>query len=338
MAFGAFLGLFEEILTLLPIVIIIAISLGYDSFTGFLISLVATGIGFATSISNPFTILLASQIIGVSPLANGWYRVIIFIVMYLLLVGLVLLYVKRIKKNPEKSYTYEHDLETRGGILEEEQIENEKFIRLVYTIFFILVFAVLLVFSLVSSIRGYIVPGLIVVFLIFGLIAGYITSKDFKFMMKSFGKGVVTGLPSIALVLLASSIKYILVEGMVLDTIANWINIGIEGKNVYLIAILILLVVLVLEFFITSSTAKAVLVMGILASINIGLSKELLVLIYTFGDGYTNLFFPTSPVLLIGLSLIGFDYFKWVKKSWMYFLLVFLLVIGFICLGILISY
>ncbi len=38
-------------------------------------------------------------------------------------------------------------------------------------------------------------------------------------------------------------------------------------------------------------------------------------LIYLFGDGYTNLFFPTSPVLWIGLSMIGMSYGKWLKKS-----------------------
>ena len=119
MAFGSFLGLFEEILTLLPICIIIAISMGYDSFIGFMISLAATGIGFATAISNPFTILFASQVIGVNPLVNGWYRVIIFVIIYLLFVFLVLLYVRRIKKDPTKSYTYEHDLETKSGILED---------------------------------------------------------------------------------------------------------------------------------------------------------------------------------------------------------------------------
>ena len=46
MVFGAFLGLFEEMLTLLPIVAILTLSLGYDSFTGFLISIVACGLDF----------------------------------------------------------------------------------------------------------------------------------------------------------------------------------------------------------------------------------------------------------------------------------------------------
>ena len=98
------------------------------------------------------------------------------------------------------------------------------------------------------------------------------------------------------------------------------------------------MIILVLEFFISSSTAKAIFVMGILSILSLGLSKEMIVLIYTFGDGYTNLLFPTSPVLLIGLSMIGVSYFKWLKKSIPFFLITFALVIAFIFLGIVIGY
>ena len=98
------------------------------------------------------------------------------------------------------------------------------------------------------------------------------------------------------------------------------------------------LIVLLLEFFISSSTAKAILVMGLLSVLNIGLSKPLLVLLYTFGDGYTNVLFPTSPVLLISLSMIQVDYLTWIKKSFPLFLLNFLLVIGFIWLAVTVHY
>ena len=98
------------------------------------------------------------------------------------------------------------------------------------------------------------------------------------------------------------------------------------------------LIVLLLEFFISSSTAKAIFVMGILAVANIGLSKSMSVLIYTFADGYTNILFPTSPVLLIALSMIETDYLKWVRKSLPLFILNFLLVLFFIFFGIVIGY
>ena len=154
--------------------------------------------------------------------------------------------------------------------------------------------------------------------------------------MKSFGKGVLSALPSIAFIFMASSIKYIFVEGKILPTITNTINLLTQNNSPYVLAAILFGIILVLEFFISSSTAKAVFVMSILGVLNLGITKEMLVLIYTFADGYTNLLFPTSPVLLIGLSMIGFSYFKWVKKSWPFFVITFILVLGFIALGILI--
>ena len=150
-------------------------------------------------------------------------------------------------------------------------------------------------------------------------------------------------LPTLAFIALAASVKYVLEEGHVLDTLVNQINSMISGGNIFLIALAIYLIVLVLEFFISSSTAKAVLVMGILAMVfnsnpNLGLNKEMLVLLYTFGDGYTNVIFPTSPVLLISLSMIGVNYLTWVKKSFLFFLVNFVLVVAFIALGVAVGY
>ena len=67
--------------------------------------------------------------------------------------------------------------------------------------------------------------------------------------------------------------------------------------------------------------------MGILSFVSVELSKELLVLIFVFGDGFTNVLLPTSPVLLIGLSMINMNYFSWLKKSKYLFLINFVLVI-----------
>ena len=63
-----------------------------------------------------------------------------------------------------------------------------------------------------------------------------------------------------------------------------------------------------------------------------------LVLLYTFGDGYTNVLFPTSPVLLLSLSMIELDYFTWIKKSAPLFAVNFALVILFILLGVAVAY
>ncbi len=339
MLFGAMLGLFEEMLTLLPVIVILSVSLGYDSFTGFLISIVACGFGFSSAITNPFTVLFASQLIGVNPMTNVWYRIIIFIVMYGLIELTVYLYTKKIKKDPKSSYTYESDLRLKGNVFKEDKVEGEKRIFLSYMIFFAVVLAVLIAFSAIDAIRGYTVVALIAVFIIGGTLASLVASGfDFKSTFKSFLKGALSVIPTVLFILMASSVKYILVEGRVLPTITNAINGLVENRNPYSLALILFLIVLVLEFFISSSTAKAIFVMSILGVLTLDLTKEMQVLIYTFADGYTNLLFPTSPVLLIGLSMIEFSYFKWLKKSWLLFAVTFTLVILFLILGIFIGF
>ena len=341
--FGSFLGLFEEMLTMLPIVAVLCLTLGYDSFTGFLSCIVACGFGFAGAITNPFTVLLASEIIGVNPMEHIWYRLIIFAVMFLLFVGYLLFYVRRIEKSPEKSVTLTHDNQLREELAANRERSADdpgtsKKAQIVYTVFLLLALVLIITASTISAVRSYTVVILIAYFLIFGILAGILVSGKPGAVFKSFGKGFLGALPTIVFIACAASVKYIFEEGHILPTVVHKINTLSEGKNLFLIALLIYLIVLALEFFISSSTAKAVLVMGLLAMVNIGLSKQMMVLLYTFADGYTNVLFPTSPVLLISLSMIGVDYFKWVKKSWMLFLVNFALVILFIVIGVAVSY
>ncbi|MBQ7275641.1 MAG: hypothetical protein IJS58_00180 [Bacilli bacterium] len=338
MLFGSFFGLFEEMLTLLPLIIMLALSLGYDSYTGFLMCIVATGFGFASALTNPFTVLTACNIIGTSLMDHIYYRVIILLVMYGLLLLFIFIHIKRIEKDPKKSPTYESDLKKERNLDFSEFKYDEKKLFVTYLIFLLIVLTSILVITSIESLRSLTVVFLIAIFLIGGLVAGLVSTKDPKFVFKSFLKGFISAAPAIVIILLASSIKYILVEGHVLATITNSINLFIEGRHPILVIIAVYILVLVLEFFITSSTAKAVFVMGLLATITTTISPNLLVLAYIFGDGYTNVLFPTSPVLLISLSMTGMSYFSWIKKSKFLILGLIGLILGFLILGWYIGY
>ena len=337
--FGSFLGLFEEMLTMFPIVASLCVLLGYDSFTGFLCSIIACGFGFASAITNPFTVLLASNIIGVNPMLKIWFRLLVFVVMFPLLLGFLFLYLRRIAKDPAASVTLRHDEALRRNALEEnEQPQRSGRIRLTYAIFLLTALALIIFSSMSEALRDFSVVILIAYFLIGGIIAGYLAMGDLKAVLGSFGRGLVSVLPTIVFIAMAASIKYIFDRGAILPTIVHQINVMAEGKSPFGIAMSIYLIVLVLEFFISSSTAKAILVMGLLSVVNVGLSKSMMVLLYTFADGYTNVLFPTSPVLLIALSMMELDYFAWIKKSWPLFIANFILVLGFIALGIIVGY
>ena len=338
--FGSFLGLFEEMLTMLPIAASLCVLLGYDSFCGFLVCIISCGFGFASAITNPFTVLLASGIIGVNPMTHIYYRLIIFAVMFALLSAYILMYMARLEKDPSMSLTLAHDenLRLSSGYGSEDRLQKDGRIKKTYTVFLLMALTIIIVSSMTEAIRNYSVVILIAYFLLGGIIAGTVASGNFKTVIKSFLSGLLSVLPTIVFIAMAASVKYVLEKGGILATLVNTINGLASGKSSVQIAFLIYLIVLLLEFFISSSTAKAILVMGLLSVVNVGLSKSMMVLIYTFADGYTNVLFPTSPVLLIALSMIELDYFKWVKKSLPLFTVNLMLVLGFIALGVLISY
>ncbi|MBQ4435493.1 MAG: hypothetical protein IJK86_02060 [Lachnospiraceae bacterium] len=315
MVFGSFFGLFEETLPMVPLVLMFCLGVGYDGFTGFLVSVGSACLGFAAGITNPFTVVLASGLIGTSVTSGILFRCLVFAVMFGLDAAFLLRHLKRIERDPRRSPTFEADERRRAELQElPKEAESRRLTACTLGLLFA-AFAVTILFSLSDALRGYTVPAVAGVYLIgillFGVLSGYRPGPTFR----SFGQGIVSALPAILFILLASSVKYILTEGHVLATIAHGINGAVAGSSRLAIVYILLGIILVLEFFISSSTAKAIFVMGILSCLTVPLSRPLLVLIYLFGDGYTNLFFPTSPVLWIGLSMIGMSYGKWLKKS-----------------------
>src|SRR5690606_39057518 len=111
MLFGSLFGIFEEAITLLPIIIILSLSLGWDTFTGLGMCLMAAGFGFSTALTNPFSVGLASEAMGITVVDGIIYRLIIFIIMYFVLCTFLRLHIKKIEKNPESSPTYKSDQE-----------------------------------------------------------------------------------------------------------------------------------------------------------------------------------------------------------------------------------
>jgi uncharacterized ion transporter superfamily protein YfcC len=112
------------------------------------------------------------------------------------------------------------------------------------------------------------------------------------------------------------------------------------GRNKFLCILLIYFLILFLQIFIGSSSAKIMLIMPIILPIatTLGLSPTIVILTYCIADGFTDVIIPTNPVLLIGLSIAGVSYGKWVKWTWKFQLLMFALTILILFFAIQIGY
>ena len=82
MILGAFFGIFEEVVPLVPLALALSYSLGWDALVGLGISILATNLGFTAAITNPFTIGIAQELAGLPLFSGSGFRLIIFAVIY----------------------------------------------------------------------------------------------------------------------------------------------------------------------------------------------------------------------------------------------------------------
>lgn len=345
MVFGAFFGVFEESVALLPIIILLSLSLGFDTLLGLGMTLLAAGFGFASAITNPFSVGVASEIAGVNILAGGLYRIAVFVIMYLLVSEFLVRYAKKIVKKPKASLTYEMDQKkSRDFELNSDlKIEHEDKIFKVYTAVFIVLIVAIIISSLLQLIFEISVPTIPVMaltFLVGGFAAGKLVTNQWKFTSKTFLSGMVSVLPAIVLIMLATSVKHIISEGQIMDTILHSLASFFENKSAVVGVLGIYVMVLFIQFFIGSASAKAFLIMPILIPLVglIGITKELAILTFIFGDGYTNVIFPTNGVLLIGLSIANVGYGKWFKWTYKLQIITLILTVGFLLFALYIGY
>ena len=329
MAMGSFIGSFEECVPLVPIVVALAIRLGWDALTGIGMSLLAIGCGFSAGICNPFTVGVAQELAGLPMFSGMWFRALAFVLVYVLLMGFLFLYAKKIEKPIQTdsiSPEFQDDIQMNRGLAW-------------FAGLMIAGIAVVLSSVFITALQDYTMIIVALTFLLAGMIASAVSGNGGN-LGKIFWNGLVSVLPAVLMILMANSIKYTLVEGNVLDTLLNG-AIGIAATlPKWSVILFIYLLVLIMNFFIASGSAKAFLLMPLIVPVAevFGISAQLCVVAFAFGDGFSNVFYPTNPVLLISLGLANVDYGKWVKWSWKFQAMNLVLTSGLLLLGLIIGY
>lgn len=337
MAMGSFIGSFEECVPLVPIVVALAIRLGWDALTGIAMSLLAIGCGFSAGICNPFTVGVAQELAGLPMFSGMWFRVLAFTLVYILLMAFLLLYAKKIEKPVDEADVQPTDI--RATCVDFKDNENMNHGLLWFASLMIAGIAVVLCSVFITVLQDYTMIIVALTFLLAGMIASAL-SRNGGNLGKIFWNGLVSVLPAVLMILMANSIKYTLVEGNVLDILLNG-AVDIAGTLPrWSVILFIYLIVLIMNFFIASGSAKAFLLMPLIVPVAevFGISAQLCVVAFAFGDGFSNVFYPTNPVLLISLGLANVEYGEWVKWSFKFQVLNLILTSGLLLLGLIIGY
>ena len=321
MCLGAFMGIFEEVIPLVPIIVALAYIMGWDSLTGLGMSLLASSFGFASAVANPFTVGVAQRLAELPAFSAFGFRLIVFFVIYALLVSFLYRHIRKIEKDPKKSPVYAEDAAVKDRYNKEEPelapLEQKKMSKAItfFITTLVILMLILITASFVDIIAELSFPIIALLFMIGGcgsaIIAG-ITGKD---ILLTIGWGVLRISPGIILIMMAVSVKFIITQGGIMDSILYYASVTIAGSSPYQAILMIFALVLVLNFFIASGSAKAFLVIPIIAPLAdlMEITRQTAVLAFIFGDGFSNVIYPSNPGLLIVLGLTVVSYPKWFK-------------------------
>ena len=337
MVISSFVGIYEGMVPMVIFILPIAISMGWDSLTGLGMSLLPLAFGFASAVTNPFTIAVAQRIADLPLFSGAWLRIIFFVVIFLLVNYFVIRYAKKVEADPAKSLCYREDEALRRKLRESNpamnstvpaqnqagettpQKDSGKWRGLFwFTGCLAVAMIIVIATARIPGLSDLAFPVMTVLFLIGGIGGGLFSGIGTKKTWASFGKGCVNILPGIVLVLMAYSVKHIITTAKIMDTILFNSAEIIQRSPPMTAAFLIYAVTLVMNFFIGSASAKAFLMMPLLTPLAdlVGITRQTAVLAFDFGDGFSNMIFPTNALLLIALSFSVVSYTKWMKWTW----------------------
>ena len=307
MAMGSMIGSFEECVPLVPIMVALAVDLGWDAMTGIGMSLLAAGCGFAAGVCNPFTVGVAQQLAGLPMFSGIWLRLLAFGLIYLLLYGFLYHHGKKIQRPLESVLA--------GAVF----VQDSRMDKGLWCFAGILGTGIALVLcsGFIPALQDYTMIIVAVMFLAAGLLSTVLCGMGGRELGKQFLGGVVAILPAVLMILMASSIRYTLEEARILDTILHESVMLAQKLPGWTVILFIYLVTLVMNFFIPSGSAKAFMLIPLIVPMAqvFGLSSQLCVVAFAFGDGFSNVFYPTNPALLIALGLADVSYGDWFRWS-----------------------
>ena len=307
MAMGTMIGSFEECVPLVPIIVALAVDLGWDALTGIGMSLLAAGCGFAAGVCNPFTVGVAQQLAGLPMFSGAWLRLLSFVLIYLLLFGFLYRYARKTERPLEVVLS-------RAVVAQDRNMDKGlwSFVGILGT-----GIALVLCSGFIPALQDYTMIIVAVMFLAAGICATLLCGMSGRELGKQFLSGVGSILPAVLMILMASSIRYTLEEANILDTILHESVVLAQKLPGWMVILFIYLVVLVMNFFIPSGSAKAFMLIPLIVPMAqvFGLSAQLCVVAFAFGDGFSNVFYPTNPALLIALGLADVNYSDWFRWS-----------------------
>ncbi|GAB3634706.1 YfcC family protein [Hymenobacter arcticus] len=297
---GALENMGEEIIALLPVLLVLMRRLGYPVLTAIAASLGAALVGAAFSPINPFQVGIAQQLAQLPLLSAAGYRLVFLAIGLTIWIVGTMRYATRYRTAPDTSAPA-----TAAGAASAGR----------HGLVLLLMLLTFSIFTYGVVSLGWDFDQMSALFFMLGVAAGLVGGLGFT----GTAEGFVVGFRDIAfsaiLVGFARAIFVVLEQGHIVDTIVQGLATPLAHLPVALAALGMMGVQAALHLPVPSVSGQAVLTMPLLVPLSdlIGLPRQVTVLAYQYGAGLTDLLTPTNGALMAMLAATGVRYDQWLR-------------------------
>lgn len=308
---GCTFGMSEENLVFILITIPLARSMGYDNLVGVAIPFLGSAAGFAGAAINPFTVGIA-QGIAELPIGSGaGYRWLVWAVFTVIAIGFVMLYIRKLERNPQKKLVTDDD----QSIYESKEPPVLDLPRKSVLILFVLAIILLMVGA---NQFGWYIDEISALFIALGLLSAVATRMGVTKTVSSFTEGAKDMLTAAIIIGVSRAVLVVAEDGKIIDTVLYGMANGVENLPDTISVQMMFFVQGALNIFIPSGSGQAAITMPIMTPLAdiLGIARQSAVLAFQFGDGLLNVIIPTSGVTMGILSIAKIPYNVWLKWVW----------------------
>ena len=295
---GAVEGLWEEVIPLVPVLLLLVRSAGYDPITAVAMSIGSAAVGIAFSPINPFSVGIAQKVAQLPLLSGLGFRVAVLIAGLAMWTWWTMRHAKRTGTAPEvASPETAIPLDWRRAVI----------LLMVGAAFVVYVFGAL------RYDWGFDELGAL--FFAMGVLAGLLAGLGIDGTARAFVEGFRSMAFAAALIGFARAIFVVLDKGKIVDTVINAMVTPLMGLPAVVFALGMAIVQAVISIVIPSTSGRAVLTMPILVPMSdlLGVSRQVTVLAYQVGAGVINHILPTDGTLMAVLALAGVRFDRWFR-------------------------
>lgn len=313
---GSFAGWNIECVPFIPIVVAIVKAMGYDSMLGLYVVAFPAAAGWSTGVLNLFSTAYLQNMAGLPVFSGLGMRIVSFVIFVGLSIAFILGYAAKYRKANGLNSSEEAEIK----IDEDLEFTTARKITLVVAIAGLVTIA----YCTCNMDIGWSLPHVGGFWVILGIVLALINRLGTERTIGAFIRGVQSIAPVAIIIGMATAALTLLEKANLMHTIIYAMATALQNTPKALVGVLIFLFLTLMNALITGVHGKAAILMPILVPLAdlLGVSQQVVVLAFIFGDGFSNWFWPTSAIGVASAGAANVTMSDWMRESWKKFLLI----------------